>query len=57
MKVARQAREFDSRMATAESVEERCYLAYLKGQMLATVALGVPQPASNFLPMFEEEFT
>jgi hypothetical protein len=56
MSVARQVRKFESRIAVADTIEKRCYLAYLKGRMLATVALGVPQPASNFLMMYDEEF-
>jgi hypothetical protein len=56
MNIAKQARKFESRMAIAESIEEKCYLAYLRGRMLATVATGAPQPASNFIPMWEEEF-
>jgi hypothetical protein len=57
MDVAKQARKFEGRMAIAASVEEKCYLAYLRGRMLATVAMGAPQPASNFLGMHEEEFS
>lgn len=56
MSVSKQVRKFDTRIADAPSVHAATYLAYLKGWMLATVALGAPQPASNFLPMYEEEF-
>lgn len=56
MNVARQARKFETRMAAASTVEEACFLAYLRGRMLATVAMGRPTPASSFLPMYDEEF-
>jgi hypothetical protein len=56
MDVARQARKFDMRIADAPSVDAAAYLAYLKGRMLATVAMGAPQHASYFLPQYEEEF-
>jgi len=56
MKLDRQVRKFDTRIADAPSVEAACYLAYLKGRMLASVAMGAPQPASNYLPAYEEEF-
>lgn len=56
MNVAKQARKFDTRMAAASTVEEACYLAYLRGRMLATVAMGTPTPASSFLPAYEEQF-
>lgn len=56
MSIAKQARKFNTRIEDAPSVHAARYLAYLKGRMLATVAMGAPQPASNFLPMYEEEF-
>jgi hypothetical protein len=56
MSIAKQARKFDARIADAPSVDAKAYLAYLKGRMLATVAVGAPQPASNFLPAYDEEF-
>ena len=56
MCVARQARKFDARIADAPSVDAAVYLAYLKGLMLASVAVGAPQPASYFLPRYDEEF-
>jgi len=56
MHVAKQARKFDTRITHAHSTDAAAYLAYLKDRMLASVALGVPQPASNWLPRFEEEF-
>lgn len=56
MRVARQVRRFDQRIADAPSATAAVYLAYLKGRMLATVAMGAPQPASAFLPLYDEEF-
>jgi hypothetical protein len=56
MDPAKQARKFDGRIAVAPSVDAACYLAYLKGRMLASVAVGRPNPASALLPMYEEEF-
>lgn len=56
MDIRRQIRKFDTRIADAPTDHAATYLAYLKGRMLATIALGAPQPASNFLPMYEEEF-
>lgn len=55
MDVGRQVRKFDVRITVAPG-DEAAYLAYLKGRMLATVALGVPQPFSQFAPMADEEF-
>ncbi|OBH08955.1 hypothetical protein [Mycobacterium sp. E1747] len=57
MSLIKQVRKFDSRITDAASVEAAIYLSYLKGLMLATVAMGAPQPASNFLPWYDEEFT
>jgi len=56
MNVAAQCRKFDARMQTAPSVDAAAYLAYCKGLLLASVAMGAPQPASNFIPMYEEEY-
>lgn len=53
MKVARQLRKLD---AHATTPDKAVYVAYLKGLLLASVALGVPQPASQFIPMIQEEF-
>ena len=55
MDVGRQARKFDTRIAVAP-IDQAVYLAYLKGLMLATVAMGAPRPFSEFYPLFEEEF-
>lgn len=57
MDPGKQSRKFDGRIAVAPSLEAACYLAYLKGRMLASVAIGRPTPASALLPMYEEEFT
>lgn len=57
MSLPKQVRKFDTRIADAPTLDAACYLAYLKGQMLATVAMGRPTPASQFLPMYEEEFS
>jgi hypothetical protein len=56
MNVGKQIRKFDQRIADAPSIDAAAYLAYLKGLMLASVVMGAPQPASNFLPAYEEEF-
>ncbi len=53
MKVERQLRKLDA-LATTE--QRAVYVAYCKGLLLASVAMGTPQPASQFIPMIEEEF-
>lgn len=56
MNVARQRRKLSQRIAEAPSAEHAVYLAWLLGQFDADVVLGVPRPASEFLPMYFEEF-
>ena len=56
MNVARQRRKFLQRINDAPDVDHAVYLSWLLGQFDADVALGVPRPASEFLPMYFEEF-
>lgn len=56
MNVARQRRKITQRITEAPDVDHAAYLAYLLGQFDADVVLGVPRPASEFLPMYFEEF-
>lgn len=53
MDVARQLRKLDARATTPERAR---YVEHLKGLMLLSVAQGRPVPASQFIPMLEEEF-
>lgn len=56
MNIPRQRRKITHLINNAETVDQAAYLAYLLGLFDANVALGVPRPASEFLPMFDEEF-
>jgi len=53
MDVPRQLRKLD---ALATDPARQAYVVYLKLLLLKSVADGVPQPASQFIPLFEEEF-
>ena len=53
MDVARQLRKLD---AAASTPEQARYAGHLKGLLLASVAAGLPQPASDFIPALHEEF-
>lgn len=56
MSVPRQARKFDL-LAAGKPLDHQVFLAFLKGQMLASVAMGAPRPASEFIPQYQEEFS
>ena len=56
MNVAKQRRKFDQRITEAPDDEHRRYLTSLRDEFDASVAAGMPRPASEFLPMYEEEF-
>lgn len=56
MNVARQRRKFTHRIEHAESDDAARYLTYLLALFDAEVHNGLPRPASEFLPIFDEEF-
>ena len=56
MNVARQRRKFDHRIEHAPSAEHARYLVWLRAEFDASIAAGEPRPASEFLPMYFEEF-
>lgn len=61
MDVPRQRRKFIQRIVDApdnglEPSPHVRYLEYLLGLFDASVAAGQPRPASEFLPMYDEEF-
>jgi hypothetical protein len=53
MDVPRQLRKLDALVTYPSHVS---YVGHLKDLLLASVAAGTPQPASQFVPMFQEEF-
>ncbi len=56
MNVARQRRKLTHRIEHAPDEDHARYLSYLLGLFDEAVAAGNPQPASQFLPMYAEEF-
>ena len=56
MDVPKQRRKITHRLEHASTLERAVYLAWLLGHFDACVWLGIPRPASEFLPMYEEEF-
>ena len=56
MNVARQRRKFDQAIADAPSAEAAKYLADLRGEFDRSVLAGEPQPFSQFIPAYWEEF-
>ncbi|AOZ61414.1 hypothetical protein SEA_DRHAYES_83 [Mycobacterium phage DrHayes] len=56
MDVARQRRKFVGRILAEDDDHAVAYLVYLLRLFDAAVAAGTPRPASEFLPMFQEEF-
>jgi len=55
MNIARQRRKI-SRLIDEAPESHRPYLIYLCSLFDAEVDAGTPQPASQFLPMYHEEF-
>jgi hypothetical protein len=55
MNVARQRRKLTV-LADQCPQDHRSYVEYLIGLFDAAVAQGLPRPASEFIPMYEEEF-
>lgn len=53
MNLNRQLRKLE---AQATTPARAIYVAYVKGLLLASAAMGIPQPASHFIPMIFEEF-
>jgi hypothetical protein len=53
MNVPRQLRKLDALVTDPSHV---AYVGHLKQMLLDSVAAGQPQPASQFIPMFLEEF-
>ena len=53
MDVDRQLRKLD---ALVTAPEHEGYVNHLKDLLRQSVAAGTPQPASQFIPMFQEEF-
>jgi hypothetical protein len=56
MNVGRQRRKLAQAITDAPDAEHAAYLEHLLGLFDAGVVVGQPQPASQFLPMYEEEF-
>lgn len=56
MNVAKQRRKIIQAITDAPDTEHLTYLEYLLALFDAAVVAGQPQPASQFLPMYEEEF-
>lgn len=56
MNVAKQRRKIMSAISDAPDDEHVAYLEHLLALFDAAVAIGQPRPASQFLPMYEEEF-
>ncbi len=56
MDVARQRRKFIGRILAEDDDQAVAYLVGLLAMFDASVAAGLPRPASEFLPMFDEEF-
>lgn len=56
MNVAKQRRKIEQRIVEAPGPDAAAYLAHLLGAFDASVAAGLPRPASEFLPMYFEEF-
>ncbi|ADL71429.1 hypothetical protein I5G90_gp18 [Mycobacterium phage Adonis] len=56
MDVARQRRKFVGRILAEDDDHAAAYLVWLLSLFDAAVAAGTPRPASEFLPMFQEEF-
>ncbi|MDO3336629.1 hypothetical protein P5V81_00210 [Mycobacteroides abscessus subsp. abscessus] len=56
MNVAKQRRKIIQAITDAPDTEHVTYLEYLLALFDAAVVAGQPQPASQFLPMYEEEF-
>lgn len=56
MNIAKQRRKIIQAITDAPDTEHVTYLEYLLALFDAAVAAEQPQPASHFLPMYEEEF-
>lgn len=56
MNVAKQRRKFTTAMENAPTAEHVAYLEGLRELFDRSIERGEPQPFSNFLPMYEEEF-
>jgi hypothetical protein len=56
MNVEKQIRKFDAAIEAAPSPEHAGYLTGLLAMFLVGVSEGQPQPFSQFIPMYEEEF-
>jgi hypothetical protein len=56
MNVAKQRRKIIHAITDAPDAEHAAYLEHLLALFDAAVAAEQPQPASQFLPMYEEEF-
>jgi len=56
MNVGKQRRKLIALLPTADTNQKREYVFHLIGLFDAAVEDGQPQPASQFIPMYEEEF-
>lgn len=59
MNIARQRRKLTVRRddaLDAGHLDQAVFLSHLVGRFDAAIAMGTPRPASEFLPMFDEEF-
>lgn len=56
MNVGRQRRKIQQLIVEAPAPDHAAYLEYLLTLFDADVAAGAPRPASEFLPMYHEEF-
>jgi hypothetical protein len=56
MNVPRQRRKLLALVTPDSAFAERAYVTHLVTLFDAAVAAGTPQPASSFIPMFQEEF-
>lgn len=56
MDVAKQRRKITHRIEHAPSEHHAAYLTDVLARFDASLAMGLPRPASEFLPAYEEEF-
>lgn len=56
MNVAKQRRKIEQRIIEAPDADHALYLEWLLEMFDESVAKGLPRPASEYLPMYEEEF-
>lgn len=56
MNVDRQRRKILALVTPESPFAQRSYVTHLVTLFDAAIARGIPQPASEFIPMFQEEF-